>query len=1100
LGLGQYEQAFRDNDIDADVLPELTKADLERLGVASLGHRKRLLRGTAALRDGPASRPMVPPRSGPHGEEPGPAKIGQAERRQLTVMFVDLVGSTALSGRLDPEEMRAVLRVYQDAVIGEITRHGGHVAKFLGDGVLAYFGWPQADEDDAERAVRASLAIIGAVGSLATPAGGPLAARVGIATGLVVVGDLIGKGAAQEEAVVGETPNLAARLQEAARPSTVVVAEGTCRLLGKVFDLRPLGPIHLKGFTHPAEAFRVVGERPSSSRFEAYRPGRLLPMVGRDQELALVLERWQQARAGEGQAVLLVGEAGIGKSRLVRAVLDAVAGEEHTALRYQCSPHHTGTALWPVIRQLTFAAGLGPADDDATRLDKLEALLRQGVADAGAAAPLVAALLGIDAGDRYPVTDLTPQQRRYRTLAALVAQLLGLARRRPVLMVLEDAHWIDPTTLELVGLALNRIARAKVLLLVTSRPDNQPTLGGHPHVTRLTLNRLGRGPTEAIAARLASDRLLPPELLGEIAARTDGVPLFVEELTKAVLEAGITGTVIPASLHASLMARLDRVPGVKEVAQVAACIGREFSYPLLAAVARVPEAELRPALDRLAAAELVFARGAPPDASYTFKHALVRDAAYESLLKAERQRLHARIGRVLEERFPEAVAVEPELLARHAEAAGKAARAVDLWTEAGRAATRRYANAEAVRHLEAGGRLLRSLPEGDERDRCELGLRLVAGLPLIAVKGYASPEVEATYERGLELVERLADGGALFAALRGLWNCVYDRGELERALALAERLVAVADERGGLEERALAWRALGSVHLGRGELERAIEAFGRGIETCAALPADACLREHGEAPGIICVQYAGWAHTLAGRPDTGLALARRGLEEARRFGHPLSLAFALALVNFVHALRREPDACKAVVMQLAALAGEHGFTFWLAHGEILLGWAQAQSGDPAGGAELLSRGLSNRRATGSELHVPTWSAFLAEALLDAARHAEAATVLEAALELAVAHQEHYAVAELHRLRGRLALAEGRPDDAGAAFALALDTARGSGGRLMELRAATSFARLWRDQGKRAEARDLLSPVYRWFTEGLDTPDLKEANALLNELR
>jgi class 3 adenylate cyclase len=605
--LGQYEQAFRDNDIDADVLPELTEADLERLGVASLGHRKRLLRGTAALREGPASRPMARPRSGPHGEEPGPAETRQAERRQLTLMFVDLVGSTALSGRLDPEEMRAVLRVYQDAVVGEVTRHGGHVAKFLGDGVLAYFGWPRADEDDAERAVRAGLAIVGAAGSLATPAGGPLAARVGIATGLVVVGDLIGEGSAREEVVVGETPNLAARLQEAAAPGAVVVADGTRRLLGEVFDLRPLGPTRLKGFADLAEAFRVAGERPSSSRFEARRPGRLLPMIGREQELALVLERWRQARDGEGQAVLLVGEAGIGKSRLVRAVLDAVAGEEHTALRYQCSPHHTGTALWPVVRQLTSATDLGPADDDAARLDKLEALLRQG--DVAEAVPLIAGLLGIDAGDRYPVADLTPQQRRYRTLAALVGQLLGLARRRPVLMVLEDAHWIDPTTLELVGLALDRIARAKVLMLVTSRPDNQPTLGGHPHVARLTLNRLGRGPTEAIVTRLASDRALPPEVLGEIAARTDGVPLFVEELTKAVLEAGITGTAVPASLHASLMARLDRVPGVKEVAQVAACIGREFDYPLLAAVSPVPEPELRAVLDRLAAAELVFARG-----------------------------------------------------------------------------------------------------------------------------------------------------------------------------------------------------------------------------------------------------------------------------------------------------------------------------------------------------------------------------------------------------------------------------------------------------------------------------------------------------------
>jgi class 3 adenylate cyclase len=491
LGLGQYEPAFRDNDIDAGLLPTLAADDLRELGVASLGHRKRLLAAIAALA-GPAD-----PRPTPASPLPPPASAApQAERRQLTVLFADLVGSTALSSRLDPEEMSEVLRAYQNTVTGEIARVDGHVAKLMGDGVLAYFGWPRADEDDVERAVRAGLAITGAVGRLATPGGGePLKARVGIATGLVVVGDLVGEGAAREEAVVGETPNLAARLQGAAAPGAVVIADGTRRLLGEVFELHPLGPTRLKGFARPVAAFRVLGERPAGSRFEARRPGLLPPMVGRDQELALVLERWRQAVAGEGQAVLLVGEAGIGKSRLVRAVLDAVEGEEHAALRYQCSPYHTGTALWPVARQLAFAAGLEPVDSAAARLDKLETLLRQGADDIGEVAPAVAALLGIDADARYLTPDLTPQQLRARTLAVLVGQLLGLTGPRPVLMVLEDAHWADPTTLELVGQALDRIADARVLMLLTSRPDNQPALGGHPRVTRLTLNRLGRGPT-----------------------------------------------------------------------------------------------------------------------------------------------------------------------------------------------------------------------------------------------------------------------------------------------------------------------------------------------------------------------------------------------------------------------------------------------------------------------------------------------------------------------------------------------------------------------------------------------------------------------------
>ncbi|HYI06548.1 MAG TPA: AAA family ATPase, partial [Reyranella sp.] len=525
LGLGRYVQAFADHSVDAEVLQHLTAEDLREIGVVAVGHRRKLLDAIDALRAGQATYSGGDPAPSP-GRPPPLSQ--RAERRQLTVLFADLVGSTALSGRFDPEDMSEILRSYQDAVAVAIARFGGHVAKFMGDGVLAYFGWPRAHEDEPERAVRAGLGIVEAVPRLATPAGKPLAARVGIATGLVVVGDLVGEGATREEVVVGETPNLAARLQETAAPGTVAVADGTRRLLGDVFELRPLGPTRLKGFAGSLDVFQALRENPAGSRFEAHQAGRPPPlMVGRDQELALVLERWRRAAAGEGQAVLLVGEAGIGKSRLVQAVLDVVGGEAHAALRYQCSPHHTSTALWPVVRQLGLAAGLGPADAEATRLDKLEALLRRGADDVGEVAPLVAALLGIDADFRYPAQALTPPRQRARTLAVLVEHLLGLARRHgPVLMVVEDAHWIDPTTLELIDQAFDRIADARVLALLTTRSDNQLVLGRHLHATRLNLNRLGRGATEAIVARLIGGRGLPPEVPGEIAARTDGVPLF----------------------------------------------------------------------------------------------------------------------------------------------------------------------------------------------------------------------------------------------------------------------------------------------------------------------------------------------------------------------------------------------------------------------------------------------------------------------------------------------------------------------------------------------------------------------------------------------
>jgi class 3 adenylate cyclase len=492
LGLSQYEGSFRDNEIDAEILPRLTADDLKDIGVTVVGHRRRLLGAIECLR---APDEALPGRDGvastraPAQRQAVAFPTAQAERRHLTVMFVDLVGSTALSARLDPEEMREVIRAYQDRVAGEILRYEGHVAKFMGDGVLSYFGWPRAhedeDEDEAERAVRAGLAVAVAVAKLATPAQEPLAARIGIATGLVVVGDLLGEGSAREETIVGETPNLAARLQDVAAPGAVIVDERTRRLLGELFDLVPLGLVHLKGFTVPVEAFEVHGERPARSRFEAYQAGGPLPMIGRDQELALVLDRWRRALAGEGGAVLLVGEAGIGKSRLVRAVLDAPQEHgEDMVLRYQCSPHHTGTALWPVLRQVGFAAGLETTDTDSAKLAKLEALFRQDTDDLGDAVPLIAPLLGIDT-ERYPAANLTSQQRRTRTLAALLAQLLGLARHRPVLMVVEDGHWADPTTLEFLGQALDRIADRRVLMLLTSRLDNEPGLGGHPHVTRL---------------------------------------------------------------------------------------------------------------------------------------------------------------------------------------------------------------------------------------------------------------------------------------------------------------------------------------------------------------------------------------------------------------------------------------------------------------------------------------------------------------------------------------------------------------------------------------------------------------------------------------
>jgi class 3 adenylate cyclase len=686
-GLEQYADAFAANAIEGDVLRKLTGEDLKELGVVALGHRKRLLEAIAALREESA------PAYSSHRREARSALVGAAERRQLTVLFCDLVGSTELAARLDPEDMAAVIRAYQERCAQVIGRWGGHVAKYMGDGVLAYFGWPVAHEDEAERAVRAGLALGQALAGVTTPATEPLAVRVGIATGLVMVGELIGDGAAREETVVGETPNLAARLQALAAPASVVISQATRRLVGGLFEFEDLGPQRLRGFAAPLAAFRVAGERWAEGRFEARQSARLTPLVGRDEEIALLLRRWQQVKDGEGHVVLLSGEPGIGKSRLVREVRARLESEPHVRLLYQCSPHHTTSPLHPVIEQLERAAGFGRDDPHETKLDKLAALLARGTDRPEQAVPLIAALLGLATESRYPALDLTPQRQKQLTLQALVDQLDGLAAAQPVLLAYEDVHWSDPTTQELLGLTIERLQRLPVLLLITYRPEFSPPWPSQPHVSALALSRLGRREGAALVERVVRDKALPDEVAAQIVAKTDGVPLFVEELTKTVLESGLlkdagdhyelAGALpplaLPSTLHDSLLARLDRLAPVKEIAQIGAALGREFSHGLLAGVADRPEADLQAGLDQLVAAELVYRRGTPPEVTYSFKHALVQDAAYGTLLKSRRQQLHARIAQVLTDQFPEMVETQPELLAHHCTQAGFIEKAVEYW-------------------------------------------------------------------------------------------------------------------------------------------------------------------------------------------------------------------------------------------------------------------------------------------------------------------------------------------------------------------------------------------------------------------------------------
>jgi class 3 adenylate cyclase/predicted ATPase len=1101
LGLERYESAFRENEISVAVIPELTDADLRELGLP-MGPRKLLLKAIASLRP-PADPPKTEPDPRREQRDQSPARLRSStpqERRQLTVMFADLVGSTLLSTRLDPEDMSEVLRAYQNTVTAEIARVGGYVAKLMGDGILAYFGWPHAHEDDAERAVEAGLAAVAAVAHLKSPDGESLATRVGVATGLVVVGDLVGEGAAQEEAVVGETPNLAARLQAAADPGSVVIAAGTRRLLKGLFELRDLGTASIKGFSAPVSSFRVIRERPISSRFETQSSGLGMPMVGRDQEFALVLERWHQAVAGEGQAVLLVGEAGIGKSRLVQALLEADPGEERITLRYQCSPQHTGTALWPVTQQFGLAAGFDSADAEAEKIEKLKALLVGGDEEVAVATRLIAMLFGIRSGDGHLVESLSPHQQRARTLSILVGQLLELARKKPVMMVVEDAHWADPTTIELIIQCLDRVSNSSVLILVTSRPDNQPTFGGHPKVIRLTLNRLGRRSTEAIVAGMAGDAGLTDEVLANIAARTDGIPLFVEELTKAVLDTG-EGAAVPASLHASLMARLDRVPEVKEVARLAACIGREFSYALLAKLSQLAASELQGALQRLAAAELVFRRGTPPDAFYTFKHALVRDAAYESLLKSSRQEVHARIVEALEEHFPEIAAEEPELLGRHCMDAGLHERAVSYWRQAGDQALARCAMPEAVAHLTTALKVLKRLKNGHEHGQWELAMQLALGRASIAARGFAAAETGRAYSRARELCSDMGDVPEYFPALYGQSVFHFQRGDLLKAHEVAKDLVSLAVERGDLSAQVTGHRMVGSALC---QLGRFVESRFE-FETALALYEP--VRDRSSATvyaidsRVMCLSWLAHLDAILGDPIQAVARYSAARSNVLDVAHPHTTAVFLAWGCIFHQFLRDLPGAREQAEATIVLATEQGLPLYRAAGMVISGWTFVD-GEAEEGIAKIRQGLAAYAATGAEMWSPYFLGLLAEALGRAGHAQSGLDVVADGLGRVRRIGGRWIEAELHRLRGDLLLSLPNANrvDADACYGRSLAVARGQSAALWHLRTVTSRARLWCDLGKERAAVKRLTLALGQFPDRADTPDLSAARALLRTLQ
>ena len=1042
------------------------------------------------------------------------AAIGhfEAERRQITALSCEAIGVAARADEIGLEDWREAIGAFQHRVSEIVGRRSGFIASRLGNTVLVLFGYPAAHEHDAERAIHAGLELRAALRTLRPDADVPMRCRVGIATGMVIVGDLVGTGEGRDHGIVGDVPDLAVRLQVSAQPDTVTIEPTTWRLIGSLFDCRDLDALDTNSDTEPIRRWQVLGESVVASRFEALRGSKLTPLVGRDEEIDLLLRRWARAKVGGGQIMLVSGEAGLGKSRITAEFEERLHAEPHLRLRCFCSPYHQDSALFPIIDQLGRAAGFARDDPPAAKLEKLEALLAR-AAPPDEDVALLADLMSLPASERHHLPNLTPQRKKERTLEALIRQLEGLAREKSVVAVWEDAHWLDPTSRELLDLTVDRVRTLPVLLIVTFRPEFQSPWAGQPQVSMLALNRLDRRDRTALVAQIAGSKALPNEVVSQIAERSDGVPLFVEELTKSVLESGLLREendryvlnrplqppAIPATLHASLLARLDRLASVRPVAQVGAAIGRQFAYALLHAVCRLPEDELQTALGRLVASELVFQRGTPPDAIYSFKHALVQDAAHGSLLRNARQQLHAQIAEALENQSIEITESQPELLAQHYAEAGLVEKSVTYWGKAGRRSVARSAMAEAAVQLRKGLDQLALLPDTPERQRQELEFLSALGAVLTAAQGHGAPAAGQAYAHARELWEQLGFPSEFLHVPYGQARNHLYRGELDMAQIVNEGLLHLSRQRNdsaglvlGHYSSGLNLMVAGRMALSRSHLEEALALYDPNLHGSLVLQA-------GFHPQVGSRAYLGNVLFCLGYTDQALAQSSAAIAEARRLAHSPSLAASLAIDARLLSLAGEDAALSERADELVAVSTEWGFPLWVALGTIYRGWVRVKNGKAAEGMSLLRSGLSTYRATETELWMPHFLSLLAGGCESAGQAEEGLALLEEALQIADRMGERWFLAELNRHKIQLLRRLGHSEAAEGQYRKSLSIAQEQKAKLWELRAAASLARLWGEQGRRADARDLLGPVYGWFTEGFATPDLKEAKALLDEL-
>jgi len=1112
LGLGKYTKAFEDNEIEFDSLPHVTEHMLEQIGVP-IGPRAKLLAAISELASPRADKAEFHPDTRAKGRsttEPRPA-----ERRQITVMFCDLVDSTKLASSLDPEDFKAVMHAYQSACRAVIERYGGHVSQYHGDGLEVYFGYPVAHEDDAERAVRAGLAVIEAVTAIAGAQ--PLSVRVGISTGIVVISETGAGDPSIPSSAVGDTPHIAARLQAIAAPNSLVIAEVTRRLISVRFDQEELGPQNLKGIAEPVHAFRVRHLHEDSSRFHAGRAAALTPLVGRRTELALLQQRWRDATGGEGQVLYVCGVPGIGKSRIVHELDRWIGRQSHFSLKFQCSPHHMQSALFPVIQQIKRLGKLANNDSDSVKLDKIERLLAKATKQLDRVMPLVAEMISIPSQSRYARLELTAVQKKAHTLFMLVDLLLDLSDRRPVLCLLEDAQWIDPSTQELLELIAARTEKARILLIVTHRPEYQVHSGFHGNVSGLTLSRLPRRDAVELTQLALRKQSVSTVVMNRIVDESDSIPLFVEELARGAFESGGTkkrGTnnqraeesaswSVPDSLRDSLVARLDQAPQGRTVAQMAAVLGREFSYDMLLRVSNLSSSELDLTLAHLQQSEIIQQIEQRPSARYVFKHALVRDAAYESLLRSTRREFHARVGAILEKERPEIVADEPELLAYHYSLAGNAEFAVIYWSNGGQRARNRSANFEAIVQFQKALEFLSLSPETPERLAKELDLQLSLGVCFIAAHGYSADDTRSSFERARALSEELGDPRKEIQATFGLALHYWMRAQHDRATALGGTMLAKAEELKDPIALTVAHRVLGSTLFTLGDFVRAHEHLERAVALKQAVTQEArsLFLSYAVDPGIAAQLILAWDTWNLGYPEQARRHVMEALGQALKQVDAYTVAFAHFVTCAVQSLRGEFQDSLSHADRSLALSTEHHINLYALYSRFGRGYALAKTGQKERAVAEIQEAIEKARRSNLGHMRGFLRGWLVTILVEIEDPETALSTVDHALIQVNDVTGRAWEAELRRLRGDILLvvsADGA-DEAERSYNDAIALAQSQCARSLELRAAISLARLLMSRGRNAEARERLASIYGWFTEGFDTQDLREAKGLLEQL-